>query len=519
MTINMTHALQRAAQQHPNRVATICRERRQTYSQLLERVRKLAGAFQALGIQRGERVGLLSLNSDRYLEVYLAAFWSGVVLNPANTRWSAKELAFSFNDCETTHLLIDDAHLHLLPEVLRESHTLKAVVHVGEQACPADLLSYEQLIAEAAPVDDVNADQHELAVIFYTGGTTGFPKGVMCSHNSLLGAALNRLSMGFPVGPVYLNSAPLFHLAGAMGLWFQLMAGGTHVFLPSFNAQEFMALVQTERVTDSLLVPSMIQMILDHPDFKRYDLSSLAFLIYGASPISETLLDRLGEAFPGLQLMQGYGMTELSGCVSYLPPHYHTAEGRKLNKLRSAGRAAALSEIKIVGEDGQELPRGQVGEIASRGMSIMAGYWNRPEDTSKTVRNGWVHSGDGAYMDEEGFIYIVDRMKDMIVSGGENVYSAEVENAVLKHPAVATCAVVGIPSERWGESVHAVVVLKAGASLEADELLAHCKTHIAGYKCPRSMEVRNELPLSGAGKIQKNKLRDQFWEGQSRRVA
>lgn len=519
MTINVTQTIHRALQQHPKRIATVAYGRRHTYTQFVDRVQRLAGGLRGLGVKKGDRIGILSLNSDRYLEFIMAAFWLGAVINPANTRWSAKELAFSFNDCETTQLFVDDAHLHQMDEVRSESRTLCNVIYLGEETCPQGMLDYEQLIAQSEPVDDVHANGADLAAVFYTGGTTGFPKGVMVSHESLMGAALNRMAMGHSVGQVYLHAAPMFHLAGALGVWWQFIAGGTHVALPTFNPLKFMEAVQEEGVTDTLLVPTMIQMVLDHPEFKRFDLSTLKFLVYGASPISETLLDRLTVALPQLELMQGYGMTELSGCVTYLPPYYHTAEGRALGKLRSAGRAAALSEVKIVDSEGNEVPRGTVGEIASRGMSVMVGYWNRPEDTASTLRNGWVYSGDGAYMDKDGFIFIVDRMKDMVVSGGENVYSAEVENAIYKHPAVAACAVIGIPSERWGESVHAVVVLKPGEELSGEELIAHCKTLIAGYKCPRSVEVRDELPMSGAGKIQKNKLREPHWRDLARKVA
>ncbi|MFT3804483.1 MAG: long-chain fatty acid--CoA ligase [Burkholderiaceae bacterium] len=519
MTAGITQSIHRALQQNPQRIATIANGRRQTYAEFVDRVRRLAGGLRGLGVGKGDRVGILSLNSDRYLEVLMAAFWLGAAINPANTRWSAKELSFSFNDCETTQLFVDDAHLPLMDEVRAESRTLRELIHIGEQACPAGMLDYEQLIARSDPVDDVYASGSDLAAVFYTGGTTGFPKGVMVSHGSLLGAALNRLAIGYPVGPVYLHAAPVFHLAGAQGVWWQFIAGGTHVLLPTFDALRFMETVQSERVTDTLLVPTMIQMVLDHPAFSRFDLSSLRFLIYGASPIAETLLDRLTAAFPQLALMQGYGMTELSGCVSYLPPYYHTEQGRAHGKLRSAGRAAALAEIRIVGPDGNELPRGTVGEIAARGMSTMIGYWNRPEDNAGTLRDGWVYSGDGAYMDDEGFIFIVDRIKDMVVSGGENVYSAEVENAILKHPAIASCAVIGIPSEKWGESVHAVVVLKPGQDVSEADLIAHCKTLIAGYKCPRSVEVRTELPLSGAGKIRKDALREPHWAHRGRRVA
>ncbi len=519
MTVSITQSIHRAMQQSPQRIATIAYGRRKTYAEFVGRVQRLAGGLRGLGVRKGDRVGILSLNSDRYLEVFMAVFWLGAAINPANTRWSAKELSFSFNDCETTQLFVDDAHLPLMDEVRAESHTLREVIYVGEEACPAGMLDYEQLIAQSDAVDDVYAGGSDLAAVFYTGGTTGFPKGVKLSHDSLLGAAVNRLAMGWPVGPVYLHAAPVFHLAGAMGVWWQFIAGGTHVLLPTFNALRFMETVQSEHVTDTLLVPTMIQMILDHPEFSSFDLTSLKFLVYGASPIAESLLDRLTAAFPQLALMQGYGMTELSGCVSYLPPYYHTVEGRARGKLRSAGRAAPLSEIRIVGPDGNELPRGTVGEIAARGMSAMMGYWNRPEDNASALRDGWVHSGDGAYMDDEGFIFIVDRMKDMVVSGGENVYSAEVENAILKHPAIASCAVIGIPSEKWGESVHAVVVLRPGQSVAEEDLIAHCKTLIAGYKCPRSIEVRAELPLSGAGKIQKNKLREPHWAQCGRQVA
>jgi acyl-CoA synthetase (AMP-forming)/AMP-acid ligase II len=522
MSINLTQCLHRAAQQNPESIATIFGERRQTYRQMLTRVARLAGALRALGVKKGDRVGILSLNSDRYLEVYMAVFWLGAAINPANTRWSAAELAYSFNDCDTTLLFVDDAHCPMMDAVRSEAKTLREVVYLGDMACPTSMLDYEALIAGAEPVEDAHASGSDLAAVFYTGGTTGFPKGVMLSHEGLCGSALNRLALGYPVGPVYLHAAPIFHLAGAMGMFWQFIAGGTHVVIPSFSAQAFMEVVQREHVTDTLLVPTMIQMVLDHPEYRHYDLGSLRFMVYGASPITETLLDRTTEAFPGLALMQGYGMTELAGCVTYLMPYYHTPDGRAPGKLRSAGRAAAMAEVKIVDGAGNEVPRGTVGEIAARGMSTMLGYWNKPDETAKTLRDdGWVHSGDGAYMDDEGFVFIVDRIKDMIVSGGENVYSAEVENAVLKHPAIASCAVIGIPSEKWGESVHAVVVPKPGQpgqDIVESELIAHCKTLIAGYKCPRSVEIRSELPLSGAGKILKNKLREPFWDAKGRRV-
>lgn len=301
-------------------------------------------------------------------------------------------------------------------------------------------------------------------------------------------------------------------------MWSALAVGGTHVFLPSFDARAAMVLIERERVNDTLIVPTMLQMLLDHPEFRSFDLSSLEWVIYGAAPISETLLDRAVASLPNIRFTQGYGMTELSGAVVFLPPAYHTAEGRRAGKLKSAGRAGFLAEAKIVDISGNEVSRGQIGEIAVRGGAVMIGYWNRPEETAETLRDGWVYSKDMAFMDDEGFIYIVDRLKDMIVSGGENVYSAEVENALMKHPAISQCAVIGVPSASWGESVHAVVVGKLGANVDADKLIAHCKTLIANYKCPRSVEFRDSLPLSAAGKILKHELRTEFWKGNSRHV-
>jgi acyl-CoA synthetase (AMP-forming)/AMP-acid ligase II len=268
-----------------------------------------------------------------------------------------------------------------------------------------------------------------------------------------------------------------------------------------------------------LLVPTMIQMLVDHPAMKAGpDIGSLKRVVYGASSISEAVLDRAMAALPGVEFFQAYGMTELSPVATINPAWYHTAEGRRAGKLRSGGRASFGTEVRIVDDVGVEVARGTVGEVAVRGPNVMLGYWNQVEQTAAALRNGWMHTGDGAYMDDDGFIFVVDRMKDMIKSGGENVFSAEVENALAQHPAVAACAVIGVPSETWGEAVHAVVVVKPGATVSQAELIAHCRTCIAGYKCPRSVEMREALPLSGAGKVLKTVLRKPFWEGRATQI-
>ena len=287
-----------------------------------------------------------------------------------------------------------------------------------------------------------------------------------------------------------------------------------------FSPEGVARAIEAFKVTDALLVPTMIQMFVDDPLIGQYDLSSLRRLTYGASPISEAVLDRAIARLPNVQFVQAYGMTELSPCATYLPWKDHIGEGRAKGRHRSGGRPAYMVDVRVVDPLDNELPRGEVGEIVARGETVMMGYWERPEETRKAVVDGWMHTGDGGYMDEDGYVYIVDRIKDMIVTGGENVYSVEVERCVAQHPAVAQCAVIGVPSDKWGEAVHAIVMRKPGAETTEDEIIAFCKERIAGYKCPRSVKIQDEmLPLSGAGKILKRELRKPFWEGSARNVS
>jgi long-chain acyl-CoA synthetase len=289
--------------------------------------------------------------------------------------------------------------------------------------------------------------------------------------------------------------------------------------IPRFEAAACARALQDNRITDILLVPTMIQMLLDHLEQERYELDALARLYYGASPIPEATLLRLFDALPGCRPVQLYGQTEAAPMLTVLEGRYHVKDGPDAGRLRSAGRAIPCIELKIVDAEDREVPRGTVGEIIARGPNVMLGYWQLPEQTAQTLRDGWLHTGDAAYMDDDGFIYISDRLKDMIISGGENVYSTEVEQALYLHPAVAQCAVIGVPDERWGERVHAVVVPKPGAERDALALIAHCRSLIADFKCPRSIDFRDEpLPMSGAGKILKTELRKPYWVGRERAV-
>ena len=515
-----TQPLHRAMQQRPDQACVKFADRSRSFRDFGERVARLAGALRALGVKPDDSVAILALNSDRYLEYLMAVPWAGGVVNPCNIRWSPAEIVYSLDDSGSTILLVDDAFLPLVQKLRAETQSVKTWIYCGEKDTPADMLDYETLVREASPVPDALRRDEDLLGLFYTGGTTGFPKGVMISHTGMVNSSMSLLCEDIaPPASTYLHVAPMFHLADfAIGSahWIQ---GSTHAIIPAFNPEAVIDAIERHRVTHMMIVPTMIQMLVDHPVMKQgRDLSSLKMVVYGASPISEAVLDRAMAALPGVAFALAYGMTELSPLATLLPPSYHTPEGRKLGKLRSAGRASYCTEVRIVDEDGREVPRGAVGEITVRGANVMRGYWRKPEQTAAALRDGWMHTGDGAYMDADGFIFIVDRLKDMIVSGGENVYSAEVENAMAQHPSVAANAVIGIPSTEWGESVHAFVVLKPGQSALEQDLIAHCKNLIAGYKCPRGVSIVDALPLSGAGKVLKTKLREPYWKDQSRQV-
>jgi len=519
--MQITSIIRRAAQINPKGIATIYADRQQTWAQMLDRVTRLAGGLQKLGMQTGDRVALLSLNSDRFIEYYFATVWGGGAMMPMNIRWAAAECAYALNDAGAEILIVDEAFKDVAAELKSHVPGLKSIIYCGDNETPEGMHNYEDIVASNFPAVDAGRSGDDLAGIFYTGGTTGFPKGVMLSHtNFYTGGIANAHALNMQEGTVYLHAAPMFHIADL--IWFSAVSfmAGTHVVIPMFTPDGTLAAIEKHKPSQILLVPVMLQMIMQSDKLAKTDVTSLRQIAYGASPITQAVLVDAFKKFPNTSFIQAFGQTELSPVATILSEEYHVLDGPKAGKLRSAGRPTRICEIRVVDGDMLEVPRGDVGQITVKGPTTMLGYWNKPEVTAETIIDGWVLTGDAGYMDEDGFIFLMDRVKDMIVSGGENVYSAEVENALGQHPAVATSAVIGIPSEQWGESVHALVILHPDAEVTMEALQQHCHTLIAGYKCPHSIEFTNEpFPLSGANKVLKTELRKPYWEGKERQIS
>ncbi|MBB3086639.1 long-chain-fatty-acid--CoA ligase [Geodermatophilus sabuli] len=511
----LTQGLHRLVQQQPDGIATVCAGRVRTNAESVDRIARLAAALSDLGVRDGARAAILSLNSDRFSEFLAATLWAGGVVVPVNCRWSVPEIADSLREVDARVLVVDDAFA-ACADGLRELHPgLIHVVHSGDGPTPAGMLAFEELISGSPPMEDTRRGGNDLAGVFYTGGTTGRAKGVMLSHDNLLTSCITVLvAEHSPPDRVFLHAAPMFHLADFSAWVTGGVVGGTQVMIPAFDPVAVMAAVQEHEITDVLLVPTMIQLTVDSPRADQFDLTSIRRVLYGASPMSDALLGRAMKALPNARFLQAYGMTELAPIATLLTSDDHEDPERR----RSVGRAAPCAEVRIVGPDDDELPRRGVGEVVVRGGNVMLGYWDRPEATAEALRGGWMHTGDAGWMDDAGYVYLTDRLKDMIISGGENVYSVEVESVLAQHPAVATAAVIGVPDLTWGERVHAVVVPVAGATVTLDELRAACAGRIAGYKAPRSMELVDALPLSAAGKVLKRELRRPYWEGHERAV-
>jgi long-chain acyl-CoA synthetase len=497
MSLTLSHALRHAEQLFGPREAVVCSQTRLSFDTFAERCRRLAAGLTRLGVEPGDRVAVLMQNCHRYLEAYTAVPAAGAIIVPLNTRHEISEQAVILDDCRPRLLIVDDANEDIAG---RLTGRVPTVIHT-----PTD---YEPLLEQGSPSDlTFPIDEQDPAAIFYTGGTSGAPKGVVLSHRNLVTNAYNMIiGAGYDENDRFLHVAPMFHLADGSSIYALTWRGARHVILPRFDPAQVLKTIEQERITCVIMVPTMIHALINHPDIETRDLRSLRLVLHGGAPITTSLLRQAVERLD-CSFTQAYGITEGSSHIALLPHEERLLDDRR---VRSVGRARMGVEIKVRREDGSSCEPGEVGEVTARGPNMTCGYWNRPEETAAVLKNGWFRTGDLGYLDAEGYIYLVDRAKDMVISGGENVYCIEVEETLSAHPALQAAAVIGVPDPVWGERVHAVIVLHPDQQVDADTLREFCRQRIAGYKCPRSIEIVDALPLSGAGKVLKRVLRERY---------
>jgi acyl-CoA synthetase (AMP-forming)/AMP-acid ligase II len=509
--------LRSRAAAHPDMVATICDGRDTTFAMLDRRANQVAhGLIRSLP-ESPARAAILDTNSETFFELLFGAARANRVLVPINSRLSPSEMADILDDAAVELLFVGAEFLQIAEALQRGRHSVRQVVSLGDdregwESYP--LWRDRYIMAEP----DVSAGRTDVVLLVYTSGTTGRPKGAQLTHENLLtNAPLLVQEYGTsPGSDMGLVCMPLFHVSGSLWAMACLYAAVPIVILRRLTADDVLGAIARHRVTKALLVPAVIQMLLDAPGRDAHDVSSLDFVLYGGSPISLALLRRALAAFK-CRFGQVYGLTETAGAITYLAPEDHDVDDPA--RLQSCGKPLRHAHVRVVDKNGRDLAACQIGEIVCRTAQNMAGYWNRPEETAAVLRGEWLHTGDAGYFDEDGYLYIHDRIKDMIVSGGENVYPAEVEHALIGHPDVADVAVIGIPDERWGEAVNAFVVKKPGSDATPGELIAFCRQRIAGFKVPKSVEFVDALKRNAAGKVLKHELRAPYWAGQARRVS
>lgn len=509
--MNVNYCLNRAKQFHGNHLAINHETEKLTYGQLHEQVRRSAQKLATAGVRPGDRVAVLMLNSPAYFDLYFPIPLAGALIVPLNTRWHIAEIVQTLNDSGSESLFIDERFAPCARELRQALPQLKRIFFYASATCPEGLTDFASLqpggFTFGEPLED------DLVGLFYTSGTTGGPKGAMLSHRNLYSNAVHALlpPAFLPAHCCFLHAAPMFHLADVGAILALTLTGATHSFLPAFDPEATLQAIERYRITNIILVPAMINMVVNHPAIDHYDLSSLERVAYGASPMPLPLL-RLAKEKLRCNFAQGYGMTEVSPLLTTLAPEYHDFEhaDRPFTPIKSAGKPVMGVEVRVVDNEDRDVPVGEVGEIIARGPNVMKGYWNRPEISAEVLRGGWMHTGDMGAFDEDGFVYIFDRKKDMIKTGSENVYSPEVESTLCAHPAVLEAAVIGVPDQKWGETIRAVVALRSGADVTASQLIAWCRGRMSAFKCPTSIIFTESLPKGGTGKVQKTVLRELY---------
>jgi long-chain acyl-CoA synthetase len=490
-----------------------------TFATHVERVLRLCHALGSeLGMGSQDRFAVLAMNGHEFIELYHAALFGAGIVNPLNIRFTPAELAYVLGNSGTRVVFTDPVFASLVERAREEEGAAveTVVVFGGEAPDVPGALSYEGLLAAAEPVAPPTPDEHDAAVLMYTGGTTGLPKGALLEQRA---EVLNLYHVGLEIGlredRRFLFQSPMFHAAVVAGVVGIPASGATSVSIPLFDAGLVLDVIESQQIDTTMVVPVMLSMLEKDPAFRPERLRGLRQLVYGAAPVGRAVLERWLDMLPDTDFFQGYGMTEAASVLTMLGPADHRA-----GNLDAAGAPVFGVELMITDSLGNPLPNGEAGEVCARGGNLMREYWDKPEETAEAMRDGWYRTGDVGFVDEQGLLHLTDRVKDMIVTGGENVYSTEVENVLATHPAVQEVAVIGVPSETWGEAVHAIVVLKEGVRATADELIEHAKQFLAGFKVPKSVEFEDgPLPLSGAFKPLKRELRKRYWSDRDRGVA
>jgi long-chain acyl-CoA synthetase len=504
---------------YPDKTAIIQGDIRVTFSQFDERVNRLANAILGLGLMKGDRIAVLHHNCYQYIELYFASAKIGTPIVPLNYRYNANEILYVIIDSGAKMIFFGKEYLSTINIIKKEITSAEHFICIDDSL--PGMKNYEEIISMASAIEPVlTLDEEDIAILGYTGGTTGKPKGVMTTHRNIITSCYNTaLERLLTPNDTHLIIHPIFHAGGANSMFAFSFVGAANVILNASNIDILLKTIQEFKISHLMLVPTMILSIIERPNIESYDLSSLKTIYYGTAPSSIEPLKKAISLFK-CNFSQTYGMTETFVPISILKPEDHKLAGGPEDdkRMSSAGREVMGVKVKIVDNNGRELERGEVGEIVVKGKNVMKGYWNQPELTKEVLKDGWLYTGDMGKMDELRYIYIVDRKKDMIISGGENIYAKEVEDVLSSHPAVAVAVVIGVPDDKWGEAVKGLVIKKRGAEVSEEELISFCKSRLASYKKPKSIEFMIEFPKSTAGKVLKRELRQKYWEGRDRKI-